>query len=346
MEKTIKDTIVEKEKKVFNFKKFFKYLFSTTVLIALFFSFKFFLINPNNKPYKQSNYYGEHVINIYESSRSYPFIERFLTAYFLPELNEIEDQNILDAGCGVGLWSIYAASNGGNVYGIDIQPGMIEQAQKAVNNTPFKSKIFLTEGDAANLPYDNNQFDKAISINVACNLDNKSFQNHFNELKRVIKNDGYAILTVPISHEIIFTNGSKTSEEVTNHVYEELDSLKSNPTNSEIMNTLSKLDEVMSATFYLKNNRLSLLTNPNEIKEGTRVWRKLPNIVIPNHYHSEKSLKKAIKQANLKIRKVVKPVFNSEQERNEFNLSKNDPAFHLGKEYLKNSTFIIYYLEK
>src|SRR3989338_1552169 len=55
----------------------------------------------------------------------------FLDPYFAKLVVGLRNQKVLDVGCGAGPWSIYAAKNGGFVWGIDIQPEMISAARVA-----------------------------------------------------------------------------------------------------------------------------------------------------------------------------------------------------------------------
>jgi len=310
-------------------------------------NFNIKLFNRENgfSPYTQhGTNYGEEAIKIYDSSRDFPYIAKFLIPNFLPELENLKEQKILDAGCGVGLWSIYAAKNGGKIFGIDIQPGMIREARIKATKAKLENQVDFIIGDVANLLYRAEYFEKAISINVACNLPKSSLYKHFKEFHRVLKKGGKAIVAVPISHEILFTNGKKSSKEIRELIDNELSLLESNPSPKKIRQVLNSLEGILSATFTIENGRLALVTNSAQLKEGQEVWRKLPQITLPNRYYSEKMLEKAFKKAKLKIKKVLHPKFSSEAEMMKYN-SNVDVSSRMGIEYVKYSPFVIYYLE-
>jgi ubiquinone/menaquinone biosynthesis C-methylase UbiE len=321
-------------------KRYVKYLF----LFVVFFLTIFNIFHFKNKRNIYSNYYGMEAINLYESSRSYPYISQFLIPYFLADLSDSDNKNILDAGCGVGLWSIYAAKHGGSVYGIDIQPGMIEQAKKAIIANKVAEKVFLIVGDVTEMPYENRKFDKAISINVACNLEKKVFNKHFQELQRVVKINGTIIFSVPISHEIVFANSTDT-ELIKRRIQSVLDKLEDNPQPKNFIKILNSLVDVLSATFTIENNRLILITDKNQLKDGQRVWRKLPNITIPNYYYSEDYINKVVLDSKLQVTQVLHPKFEDENKWREYNQSVRNDHEKMSKEYIKNSPFVIYYLK-
>jgi len=54
--------------------------------------------------------------------------------------------------------------------------------------------VHIQVGDAADMPYDDDSFDVAISLFVMCNLSPESFVKHFQELNRVLVLGGKAIL--------------------------------------------------------------------------------------------------------------------------------------------------------
>src|SRR5689334_21998018 len=56
-------------------------------------------------------------------------------------------RKVLDVGCGTGLMSAKLAASGRQVVGVDLSPGMIEQAQRS--NGPG---ITFMHGDAEKLP--------------------------------------------------------------------------------------------------------------------------------------------------------------------------------------------------
>lgn len=268
----------------------------------------------------------------------------FLDPYFTPLIRDLTGERVLDIGCGAGPWSIYAAHQGGIVSGIDIQQGMIDAARKATEVAKLSDKIQYLVGDAANLPYEGGLFDRAISICVGCNLPPEIFRKHIEEIGRVLKQGGMAAISAPSSLHIVFTNGIKSEAEVHQHIQEVLDALPNNPTRKEIAEKLSELNEVFSATFYIRDSRLTLLTSASELKEGEKIWRKLPKPVVPNYYYRNESYQRIFEELGLNY-KVYLPHFSSEEARAEYNTQAPENEY-LGPAYVSNSPFVTFEIVK
>ncbi|MEK6937248.1 MAG: class I SAM-dependent methyltransferase [Nanoarchaeota archaeon] len=95
------------------------------------------------------------------------------------------NDKILEIGCGSG--NILKFINSKNVYGIDISPKMIDFCKKTLPNGNFVS------GDAENLPYENNFFDKVIISEVLYYL--PDLDKAIKEAHRVLKKDGLLLIT-------------------------------------------------------------------------------------------------------------------------------------------------------
>ncbi|OPY59644.1 MAG: Demethylrebeccamycin-D-glucose O-methyltransferase [Syntrophorhabdaceae bacterium PtaU1.Bin034] len=105
-------------------------------------------------------------------------------------------QAVLDVACGIGIPSLVAAARvapAGTVVGIDITPGMVEQAKaraagKGLGNVSFQ------EGDAEDLPFPDEKFDV-----VLCNMGLIHMPDRgkaLKEMRRVLKKGGTVSLSV------------------------------------------------------------------------------------------------------------------------------------------------------
>lgn len=85
---------------------------------------------------------------------------------FLPGLPEADDQ-ILDLGSGAGVDSLMAAAlaPSGRVEGLELSPEMVERARANAGLAGLANARFRT-GDCAALPYEDGQFDLALSNGV------------------------------------------------------------------------------------------------------------------------------------------------------------------------------------
>lgn len=294
-----------------------------------------------------------------EGSKQYAIMKHgpdgavFLDPYFLPFIENLENKVILDAGCGAAPWAIYAAMHGAMVYGMDIQERMINHGKEAVEKAGLEKQVILEVADVANLPYKNAFFDKAISINVGCNLpstrmDENSnhlvgFGAHFKELARVLKENGKVIITAPDSFEIVFTSGKRELSDVVNDLQETLNEINVNDPES-IKEDLTLFEDVYRATFFIQDGKLKLVTDINELVDGEKIWRKIPGMVVPNVYHSEKEYIQEALGAGFKIINVSRPQFNDKLEWIEYNAKHLEEPM-LGDQYIKHSPFLIIELE-
>lgn len=109
-------------------------------------------------------------------------------------VNSIEIDNktkVLDIACGKGSTAFYLAEKYGcQVVGIDISQKLIQEANETCEKKGLSRRVKFLVGDAMDLPFDDNQFDVAISQGILVFVDNKT--KTINEASRVIKNGGKA----------------------------------------------------------------------------------------------------------------------------------------------------------
>jgi ubiquinone/menaquinone biosynthesis C-methylase UbiE len=100
---------------------------------------------------------------------------------------------ILEVGCGSGAFTTFVAravGDKGEVFALDIQPEMLKQIEnklKLPENRDIKN-IQLIEGDALNIPLEDNSFDLVYTITVFQEIPDKN--KALKEMKRVLKPKG------------------------------------------------------------------------------------------------------------------------------------------------------------
>ena len=75
----------------------------------------------------------------------------------------------LDAGCGPGLQALLlaeAVGPGGHVTGLDLSPEILVYARDIVEKAGLSERITFREGDVNKLPFDNDTFDWAWSVDL------------------------------------------------------------------------------------------------------------------------------------------------------------------------------------
>ena len=98
---------------------------------------------------------------------------------------------VLDIACGKGSTAFYLAEKYGcSVVGIDISEELIQEAEDTCRKKGLNNKVRFEVGNAMDLPFDDNEFDVAISQGILVFVDDKT--KTINEASRVLKDGGKA----------------------------------------------------------------------------------------------------------------------------------------------------------
>lgn len=102
--------------------------------------------------------------------------------------------NIVDVCCGTGQLSLELAmtvGTAGHITGLDFSQNMLEKAREHVSGSSYQSIIDLIQGDAMNLPFEDNSFDGAT---VGWGLRNlPDLEKGIREMIRVVKPGGKVV---------------------------------------------------------------------------------------------------------------------------------------------------------
>lgn len=108
----------------------------------------------------------------------------------LAESIDIKDLSILDVGCGLGgPCRMLADEYNCEATGIDLSHEYIRTAGKLSELVNLNSKTTFIQGDATQLPFDNNTFDVVWTQHVQMNIPNK--KKFYSEINRVLKAGGH-----------------------------------------------------------------------------------------------------------------------------------------------------------
>ena len=92
----------------------------------------------------------------------------------------------LDIGSGVGLVDRFIKSSIGQLYGVDVEDGVVQKAK--VNNPEVDYRKY----DGENLPFEDNSFDLCFAINVMHHVPPALWENFSREMNRILKPGGIA----------------------------------------------------------------------------------------------------------------------------------------------------------
>ena len=107
---------------------------------------------------------------------------------------KLDDKCILDWGCGPARVIRHfpkLTANKCHYFGTDYNKKSIEWNTKNIENVKFNHNSLKAE-----LPYESGFFDVIYGISIFTHLSEKMHYEWFNELKRIIKNDGLLLLTM------------------------------------------------------------------------------------------------------------------------------------------------------
>lgn len=114
-------------------------------------------------------------------------IWRRKTARFIAKKNP---ETILDLATGTADLAIQLARNcpQSEIIGIDLSRKMLSLGQEKINAKHLEKQITLSEGDACNLPYENNSFE---AITIAFGVRNfQDLESGLKEMQRIVKQGG------------------------------------------------------------------------------------------------------------------------------------------------------------
>lgn len=111
----------------------------------------------------------------------------------------------LDAGCGIGMQAMLlaeAVGEAGHVTGLDLSPQLLSYAQKYVVEAGLAAQISFQEGDVNGLPFADNFFDWAWSMDCVGYLPQDPGP-LIRELKRVVKPGGRVAILAWSSEQLL-----------------------------------------------------------------------------------------------------------------------------------------------
>ena len=133
-------------------------------------------------------------------------LNNFTYFYLLKLLNSsqvVSKKSFLDVGCGVGAISLYLASQGKEVVGIDVSSRAIDIANQAKEANKFSNVRFVLNSAEKFVP--GRKFEVILLIEVIEHI--KDDEGLLEKIFSWLKEEGYLVLTTPSSENIMFKLG-------------------------------------------------------------------------------------------------------------------------------------------
>ena len=116
-------------------------------------------------------------------------------------LPNLTGKRLFDVGCGMGTFTLEAATRGANAVGLDLAAAGIAAAQRLAREQQVGHANF-TRADAAHLPFANNAADVVIAADFTEHLDDDTLARVFAELNRVTRPNGTLVIYTPAASHI------------------------------------------------------------------------------------------------------------------------------------------------
>jgi SAM-dependent methyltransferase len=104
---------------------------------------------------------------------------------------------VCDMGCGPGHVARYLRDAGANVFGLDLSPGMVDQARKLNPDIPFR------EGNMLSLDLADGSLAGIAAFYAIVNIPRLSLPAVFREMHRVLRPDGLLLLAFHTGNEVL-----------------------------------------------------------------------------------------------------------------------------------------------
>lgn len=143
-------------------------------------------------------YPAEYVIRIFKGK--YPRLD-FKSHVFA-------GKKILDVGCGDGANLAFLARCGFDAFGVEITDEIAAKVKENLERLGLQADVRV--GSNASLPFSKGFFDYLLSWNACYYMDGKlNFDEHVAEFARVLKKNGYLVLSIPKTSNITLKHGEK-----------------------------------------------------------------------------------------------------------------------------------------
>lgn len=175
---------------------------------------------------------SEYVIRIF--SGHYPRLD-------LKE-NLYNGMKICDVGCGDGRNLFFLKKQAFEIYGVEITEDIVAAAENNLKEAGI-DEFNLKAGKNNHIPFENSYFDYLLSWNACYYMgDCDDFQDYVKEFARVLKKDGYFILSIPKCTCFIFKDSEPLKEG-----YRIIRNDPFGVRNGEIMRIFQNEDEIKNA---------------------------------------------------------------------------------------------------
>ena len=136
--------------------------------------------------------------------KRFPFENESWGQFFLEALGPLEGKTVLDVGCGLGYFSVFAAKAGAMVTAIDLKSEMLQAAHMIADLNGVECQFYCAK--ASKLPVLDNSIDIIAGMLILHHLSRPDIQSAFREIYRVLRDGGRAIFVEPVENSRVFNS--------------------------------------------------------------------------------------------------------------------------------------------
>jgi len=127
---------------------------------------------------------------VIEIGEPYIFTDEFEEAHIIALLGDLHDRDVLECGCGFGVWTVNLAKRGARVWTFDVSERSIEAMHRRAQIHGVADRIQAAIMDLEHLAFQDAAFDLAFGSMILHHVDPKKAGY---ELSRVLKPGGKAV---------------------------------------------------------------------------------------------------------------------------------------------------------
>jgi len=143
-----------------------------------------------------SERYGFSVFNLLSPTKAFLHSRR---KKVLSLVGNLKGKQILDVGCGSGIFMIDFIEMGAKVIGVDYSNKMLDLAKKELLKSKIPASRFqLKKANAVSLPFKDKKFDVILASGLTDYLTMSENKKFIKEASRVLKKNGTLIVSYPI----------------------------------------------------------------------------------------------------------------------------------------------------
>ena len=122
--------------------------------------------------------------------------------------DSFKNKKICDAGCGDGRHLVLLKQCGFDIYGTEITEDIVNKVMSNLHDINIDADIRVGTNDK--IPFEDEYFDYLLSWNACYYMgDHYDFDKHVEEYARILKKEGYLVLSIPKKTAFIFKDSEK-----------------------------------------------------------------------------------------------------------------------------------------